>query len=253
MSLVHSVPTWPTLDSLPSWVCDRFFRFYRQMDAVHQYAVVCLTGFVLLGEKYSDPDCTKAESSKDTDISRWWQGELSKGFPLFYQQQVIAAWTYLEAFVRDFCVDWIVNNPSVVQSAPFVGMKVSLAEFMSLDFEAQRSKFETIEGEIKAKRKCGTERFEAVLALFKLNGQVESELHRDIKELHQVRNVIVHKAGVADRRLVERCPWMGLEIGQELRCGDDDVIRYSNASTKYVNQLFERVGAHFDGDPLPTP
>jgi uncharacterized protein YutE (UPF0331/DUF86 family) len=48
---------------------------------------------------------------------------------------------------------------------------------------------------------CG--RFESLLDTIGLGGSVEETVKRLFLELSQVRNIVVHKAGKADKRIVE--------------------------------------------------
>ena len=34
--------------------------------------------------------------------------------------------------------------------------------------------------------------------------------------MHDIRNVLVHRASKADRRIDEGCPWMKLTMGQQI-------------------------------------
>lgn len=52
----------------------------------------------------------------------------------------------------------------------------------------------------------GVARFETLLALVELSGAIDEEHRKGLFELQQVRNVIVHRAGIVDRRLREQCP-----------------------------------------------
>jgi hypothetical protein len=63
----------------------------------------------------------------------------------------------------------------------------------------------------------GTGSFEHVLNQFQLSGKVDPRIKQTIWEMLNIRNVIIHRGSVADRRLVEGCPWMELKIGQQDR------------------------------------
>jgi hypothetical protein len=70
------------------------------------------------------------------------------------------------------------------------------------------------------------DRFEALLDFVDLCGPIAESVSRDLRELEQVRNVIVHRNGVVDRRLVEVAYVVAAEIGDHLRLTRDDDVWY---------------------------
>ncbi len=86
----------------------------------------------------------------------------------------------------------------------------------------------------------GVGRFEAVFDAIGLGGPVEDEPRRAFLELSEIRNAIVHRGGRADRRLVERCPWLGLEVGGELQVESTRFSSYFLAVHWYVAELAAR-------------
>ncbi len=68
----------------------------------------------------------------------------------------------------------------------------------------------------KAARSYGVDRFEHLLEAFDLSGPVEEEIKKHMYAFHHIRNVLVHRGGKADRRLVEKCPWLNLFVGDQV-------------------------------------
>lgn len=165
-----------------------------------------------------------------------------RGFPLLYAQAVVSLWGELEALVEDFIGVWFLNMPGALKIEQVARVKVPLAEFESLDQDERvRLLVHELEDSLRASLKAGTSRFEVLFDTIGLSGQVPSGIKRDLFEMNQVRNVIVHKASVADRRLAESCPWMGVKPGASLRVGKNDMARYDHAVHEYVLSLINRV------------
>jgi hypothetical protein len=59
-------------------------------------------------------------------------------------------------------------------------------------------------------------------------------------EFWAVRNVIVHRASIVDRRLVEICPWLGLKVGEPLKITPNSYANYRNTTSKYFMELLVR-------------
>jgi hypothetical protein len=85
--------------------------------------------------------------------------------------------------------------------------------------------------------------FEALLDFVDLCGPIAESVSRDLRELEQVRNVIVHRNGVVDRRLVEVAYVVAAEIGDHLRLTRDDDVRYLGAIPENVGPQVEFVAA----------
>ena len=105
-----------------------------------------------------------------------------------------------------------------------------------------------VEFERAMRRLFGVDRVEQLLQPFGLMGSVEADVKRDIREMHFVRNVIVHRASTADRRIVEGCPWMKLTIGQRIVLGTDMYIRDDKAISGYCTEIVHRINAKFGID-----
>ncbi len=84
-----------------------------------------------------------------------------------------------------------------------------------------------------------------MLKPFGLDGAVPDKLRRDMYEFGQIRNVIVHRGGYADRQLSNACPWLASAVGQELPISGDHFNRYGAAAHSYVLLLICRVAERF--------
>ena len=67
-------------------------------------------------------------------------------------------------------------------------------------------------------------------------------------ELANVRNVLVHRSGIADQRLITTCPWLGIKMGERVKVNSEMFSRYSVVTPTYAAIVFRRVILHFKGD-----
>jgi len=86
----------------------------------------------------------------------------------------------------------------------------------------------------------GVTRFELLLEPFGLAGSVDEDVRRELFVLQQLRHVLVHRDGVADRRLVERCPSLNVKPGDTVQINHDAYLRLSKATGQYVTELIQR-------------
>ena len=66
--------------------------------------------------------------------------------------------------------------------------------------------------------------------------------------MHHIRNVIVHRASLADRRLVQNCPWLGLKLGDKVLVTHQSLGAYGEALAKYVLTILERACLRYGVD-----
>jgi hypothetical protein len=116
-----------------------------------------------------------------------------------------------------------------------------LVEFAnaSLDEQAEHLVSE-LKSALKVSLKAGVGRFEGVLAPLGLGGPVDEGVRRALFELSEVRNVVVHRAGVVDRRFMEKCPWRSVSSNAMLHVSRADVALYQAAALWYVSELHRR-------------
>jgi hypothetical protein len=144
--------------------------------------------------------------------------------------------------VEDTIVQTMANETELLQGDTFSRVRVSLAEFETLDRdERMRHLVSQLERDRGASRKLGVDAFEVPLAYVALAGPVEEPLKKLIWELHHVRNTIVHRNSVADRRLVYACPWLNLKIGDKVTVNHDAITRYGDVVLKYAMTIARRL------------
>jgi hypothetical protein len=189
-----------------------------------------------------------AELEEADAIASWAQKERDNGFPLLHAHTVVGMWGALEAAIEDMLVVLLCEEPERLQKEPLSKVRISIAEFEVLDQE-QRMRLLLDEMQRNAGgQKYGTDKFDGVLGRFGLSGPLDPEVKKDMRELHHVRNVIVHRASRADRRLVDGCPWMGLKIGDVVQVRHEDFERYFTALEEYFGVIIIRLGLFYKID-----
>lgn len=103
-----------------------------------------------------------------------------------------------------------------------------------------------------AKPLPGIARSERVLAAVGCGGSVDEDLSRAILELAESRHVLVHRDGVADSQLRERCPWVPIWAQGKIRVTYRDFGMFATAVMAYGAVLMVRLQENgwFDGDPM---
>jgi hypothetical protein len=196
------------------------------------------------GETVDEDTAKKAE--QDAPLIK---EETENGFPFFYGLATVAIWGALEAFIKDLLVLCLENDPKLMSLESIAKIRISLSQFESMPIEQRRYYIiETIERDIQSKFKLGVSRFESLLRTFDLGGEIEDGPKRTLLELANVRNVLVHRSGIADQRLITTCPWLGIKMGDRVRVNSEMFSRYSVATPIYAAVVFRRIVLHSKGN-----
>src|SRR5262249_16660591 len=140
-------------------------------------------------------------ANKEAELA---QREIDQEFPLLRAQAAIALWSALEACVRLFVARWLQNHKPAMEVDAIQKLRVKIEEYERLEGEDRFFYIlDRLEQELSTPLRSGVIKFEAILEPFGLSGTVEQRVRRDIFELNQVRNALMHRGGFADRRLID--------------------------------------------------
>ncbi len=192
------------------------------------------------GLEYSDEEFVAA-LAKAEETESFARPEQSSGFPYLFGVSVIKMWSLIEAMVDDLAVECL-SEPEKCEDKQLIDkLSGPLIEFVRAGPEQQA---QILAREVKlavgASQKRGVGRFEAVLRPLGLGGGVHSDVRKVSLELSECRHVHVHRASTVDQRLVETCPWLSLQVGNELHQSYNDFSRFQLAAYWYVLELEER-------------
>ncbi len=210
-----------------------------------------------LGSGGSEKERVHAEK-----LSALAQRELGTEFAVLHAQSTVAIWSGFESMVKDITRDWICNQPEVLQKPPWANLKVRVGDYTSLDPEERAAYLvELVDQAVGGPLKLGATRFEKLLETIGLDGAISDTTRHTVFEMQQVRNVIVHRQGIADRRFCLACPWTEFKDGERLIIRRARFITYLNAISGYTAEIINRVGEHLgiamreggDVDALTAP
>lgn len=190
------------------------------------------------------------------DIETLALAEIKSDMPLLHGAAVVLIWGSLEAAIRDFLVRWMARNPSARLVPELRNVRVRVAEYESFDGEDRmRYLVSVLERELGASLKPGAGRFDCLLQVFGFRPQISDEQRRNLNELAAVRNVIVHRAGIADDRLLTLCPWLPAKVGDVVLVDGAAFGRYVHAASEYAAEILHalRVKAEQAQNPAAQP
>jgi hypothetical protein len=189
----------------------------------------------------TDPKTKKTIEQTDA-MAKFAEAEMKNDFPSLHAHTVVSLWGSLDALVFDLATLRLIHHPETLKDEKLGKLKIPLADYETLTKE-ERMEFlvRELARSVNADFKTGLGKFEVILDAIGLGGAVSPELKKTLLELSQVRNVIVHRAGVADSRFAKTCPWFGVKSGEKVRIDHKTYKKYSDASHEYIFCLINRV------------
>lgn len=189
------------------------------------------------------PEHAEAELKHADRISEIAAKEVDLDFAHLHEMATVVLWGALEAAVRDFVANLISEFPQARSSDQVAKLKIRFAEYEALSKE-ERAEYlvEQLEREISAPLKQGVGRFETLLAAVNVSVTVGDDVRRTLHEMCAVRNVLVHRAGRADRRFIGQCPWIPVSEGEAVRVTRARYSEY-NKAVRAFTVLVIRSGA----------
>jgi hypothetical protein len=149
-----------------------------------------------------------------------------------YTQAVIVGWSYLEVLIEDLAVGAIVADPNLLSGEAFKKVTRRASAGTEMDV-AERAAVAVATLERRTSIQSGVPRFEVILEAVGLGGQPPPEAERPLTEMMNVRHVLLHRGGRADRRLLENCDWLGLQIGDRVVIDGQAYVGYHSALSLY--------------------
>jgi len=242
----------------PAWALTACKSFLEQAQVVNEVLDLCMRGVGSItnfpqivsaiakaegtfGSKAVEEERNRAEALKERALR-----EINSGFSTLHSQATISLWSSLESMVKDLVSDWICNRPETLNDTSWANLKVRVGDYEPLDAE-QRADYlvELADLNLGGPLKQGVTRFEKLLETIGLGGAVSDEVRKTLFELQQVRNVLVHRQGVADQRFCRTCAWMNMTPGQRVAINRERYEGYVSAAYSYASELIIRTAESF--------
>lgn len=172
--------------------------------------------------------------------------EQKNDYPLLHAHALVSFWGALEAGMHDLVVAILMNDPDAMRRENVSKIRMSVAEFAALD-EYERANFlaSELRRSLSSDLKFGVGQFESVLGVFGLSGPVTEAVSRGILELQQLRHVIVHRIGIADRSFLRRCPWIDVDLGESVKITHKQYVKLAKYSGRYFKLVNDRMSRRY--------
>lgn len=172
--------------------------------------------------------------------------EVDADFPLLHALGCAWLWTSLETLVEDLMIAVLVSDPTTANLESVRDVRVPLAVAASGDRELLAwAAYQELELRNRSEFKSGVTRFEGLLDLVGLGGNIPEGVKKSVFELGHVRNIVLHRGGIVDRVFVQACPWTGQAVGEPLKIGHAQFTTFIYATMHYAAVIESRVGLKY--------
>jgi hypothetical protein len=157
-----------------------------------------------------------------------------------YSFGVVMLWSALESLVMEILEELLKQDKALYSANEIHNTKILLGEFVKLT-EEERARFILKRLEEDHCRGTGIDRYIKLLGIFKIKISIGIRAKNQLFELHNIRNVIVHKRGIADQRLVESCPGKKFKKGKQIKISSADFHKYTKAVLQFATSLLNNL------------
>jgi hypothetical protein len=245
---------------MSDWYTDPFYRFQTFIEEADRVLHLSIKGIFQISqqmpllealdnlERVRAENSMKAFQPKNFESAKieaeFARQEIEKEFPLLHAHALVSVWSAMEALFEDVLVSHLMHRPEMLKEEVFQKIRIPFAIYEQLNQEDKaRLLVYELQRTLSSEQRLGLDGFESLLKIVGFVGKVENEIRRDIYELQQLRHTIVHRASLADRKLIEACPWLKLESGERITISREHYHRLMAAVNKYVTVVIERATA----------
>jgi hypothetical protein len=183
------------------------------------------------------------------ELQHYAAAESDADMPYLSELLTIRIAVIIETVVQDAVMLSLEHQSAVLQREEVKKIKGPVVELLAAS-PSERAEFlaAALAQEVRAPLQAGVGKYEAILHAVGLGGSVDPSVRDVVYELNQVRNVLVHRAGRADARFCESCPWLNLQTGQAVKVSTEMIERYRAAVVWYLIELMDRWAKRDDID-----
>ena len=246
-----SIKTIPDSDAFnwiigPSTRCIQSVADGANLAGLLKRAVICLSVQesllnkveVLLKAVTNNTQITEAPPSTESMWTTWSKELIAKDLHAIHVPGIIALWASLEVAVEDTATLVLVNDLQSLDDAVLAGFKLPSGFTKPPGESYARRVFARMEQVSRGTRSIA-EAYAHILQVLGVSTSVAPEDFETLAELNYVRNCILHRGGVVDRRVTEEAPNSGLAVGDFVHIAEERYLRYYKSVGSFAQQMLE--------------
>ncbi len=247
---------------IETWAWKPIERALKTIHSTHTLLHLCMDGLNLVSkfpiiaeineeiQQHIETTSLEAEEHLTIDQSKNRAAmalqEIESDFALLHANSLVTLWSSLDSLIDDIIIAWIENNHDIIKGPSFEKIKISISDYESMNnIERMSFLLRELSRSVNADIKVGAGKFEKLLEAIGLGGSIDEKLRRDLFEMSQIRNAIVHCGGTVDQILKNNCPWIKWQVLETIKLNHNDYIKYYKAVHVYLYIIINRIRVHF--------
>lgn len=196
-------------------------------------------------DKFGKPlseDAYKKALSEARKVEEFSKEQSENGYPYLFGIATIKLWSIIESTIDDLAVQRVMDHKSCADIDLIKNIRGPLVDFMEAgDNERAEYLASELKHAVKANLQKGIGKFESILKPLGLSGTIPSCIRKAFVEHSEVRNLIVHRNSIADKRFVQACPWISSIVGETVITSAKNYHLYRLSCLWYVIDIHIRV------------
>ena len=173
-------------------------------------------------------------SSTDNSFAK---EEIENGFNTICSHHAITTWAAIETTIEQILVSLIQKVPTSITLIEKSVPNLNTKKMRTTTADDAKRTIRSWEGAIGLS--ATMDRTLHMLGAFGLIVELDEEHKRNLSELAELRNVILHKGGRIDKRFKDKCPWRQDEIGGALHINRSQLGNYFEAASSVATKLMQ--------------
>lgn len=173
--------------------------------------------------------------------AKWAKEQRENDFSVIISHNLIANWAAFEACMEDVVLAILINDNEAIKKISDAGIKYKITSNDSLSEDDARNIYHKMENKFR-KDFDVIGAFEKKLSLFNLDGDIDSDLRATLCEINSIRNCLLHRSGIIDKKAVDQAPSLKPFLDKKVHISRRDLDKCFRAMVDYLSVLLERIG-----------
>ena len=161
--------------------------------------------------------------------------EYEAGSPKTYAHYAISLWGGIESALEQLMVNHLIVVPAAAAIVAGTPRGLSPAKFRIANDDEARDTVRRWQSALQDPSALGGTL--ELLRVFGVTVALSEADRRQLEELAQVRNVLLHRGGVVDGRATSKCPWMPWQSGETIQLSEMRTRGYFDAAGQFALAL----------------
>jgi len=177
---------------------------------------------------------------EQSGLAEWAEEIISNDYDPINRHGIIGLWVAVEVAVEDTAVLILSKDTNAVTKVKRAGIKLPKSRSKPPpELEARRI-YKRLETHARSGQSV-SEGYRVLMSVLEVELTIPSETSVILSELNYVRNCLMHRAGIADEKSSQEAPRLGLSIGEPIKIGSKQYLRYFDAVTQFAQALLNGV------------